>query len=161
MCARLPSHAVFPPRIREALILVFLASLAARVRAQDPATAHVTHFSDSASRGRDAEKWLSRASLPAGLVRSAPGSACVQATAGVGMMVWGIMQTTSEPGSSALVQFCDLPTILFTPARWLLLLASQAPADTVPTCACQHPSCVHTPHRTPSLPSLRSLLLLP
>lgn len=145
-------------------ILVFPASLAARVQAQDPVTANVTHFPDSVLRAGCVEKRLSRASFWQGW-QLWPDQRRVSVYFG--------SSRSSEDGlgyyvdylrawSSALLKFCALPNIVYClyqldgscclPLRPLM--------DTVPRSACRGATCVHTPHMH-TFSFFPSILLLP
>lgn len=161
----------FPPQVENAKfqILVFPASLAARMQTQDTLTANLTHFPDSASLERlsDAEGRSSRASFPGGLAATA------RSYAGVGCVCWqeqefrGRSGTLCRPPPSLVHQpfwrFCDPPNILFClhqPDGSCVLLLRPL-TDIVSTYTCMYATCMHTSYHTHPLPPLHSLLYVP
>ena len=140
-------------------ILVFPASLAARVQAQDSVTANVTHFPDSVLRAGGVEKRLSRESFRQGW-RLWPDQRRVSVSAD--------SSRGSEDGSGyyidhlrawspALLKFCALPNIVHClyqldgscclPLRPLMDTVPRSVPAGVPS-VCTHYTC------TPSLSSL-------
>lgn len=145
-------------------ILVFPGSLAARVQAQDPVTANVTHFPDSVLRSGGVKRRLSRASFWQGWQLwpdqrrvSVPFGSSRSSEDGLGYYVDYL-----RAWSWALVKFCALPNIVYRlyqldgscclPLRPLM--------DTVPRSACRGTTCVHTPHMY-TFSFFPSILLLP